>query len=52
VLALTRAIRKSGGSATLHVIPGSTHGFAFGAAASPLVWDDVTSFLQQRHLAN
>ena len=52
VLALTRAIRKSGGSATLHVIPGSTHGFAFGAAASPLVWDDVTSFLQQLHLAN
>ena len=52
VLALTRAIRKGGGSATMHVIPGSTHGFAFGTAASPLVWDDVTSFLRQLHLAS
>jgi dipeptidyl aminopeptidase/acylaminoacyl peptidase len=52
VLALTRAIRMSGGSATLRVIPGSAHGFAFGAAASSLVWDDVASFLRHRHLAN
>jgi len=52
VLALTRAIRASGGSATLHVIPGSTHGFAFGTTASPLVWDEVTSFLRRLRLAN
>jgi dipeptidyl aminopeptidase/acylaminoacyl peptidase len=52
VLALTRAIRRSGGSATLHVIPGSTHGFAFGTTASPIVWNDVAGFLQQLHLAN
>jgi dipeptidyl aminopeptidase/acylaminoacyl peptidase len=52
VLALTRAIRRSGGSATMHVIPGSAHGFAFGAAASPLVWNDVTSFLRQLRLAS
>jgi dipeptidyl aminopeptidase/acylaminoacyl peptidase len=52
VLSLTRALRMSGGSATLRVIPGATHGFAFGAAASPLVWDDVASFLRHLHLAN
>jgi pimeloyl-ACP methyl ester carboxylesterase len=52
VLALARAIRMSRGSATLRVIPGATHGFAFGAAASPLVWDDVASFLRHLHLAN
>jgi acetyl esterase/lipase len=52
VLALTRALRMSGGSATLRVIPGATHGFAFGAAAGPLVWDDVASFLRHLHLAN
>jgi acetyl esterase/lipase len=52
VLALTRAIRMRGGSATMRVIPGSNHGFAFGTAASPLVWDDVVSFLRHLHLAN
>ena len=52
VLALTRAVRASGGSATLRVIPGSAHGFAFGNAASPLVWDDVSGFLRRLHLAN
>jgi pimeloyl-ACP methyl ester carboxylesterase len=52
VLALARAIQISGGSATLRVIPGANHGFAFGAAASPLVWDDVASFLRQLRLAN
>jgi dipeptidyl aminopeptidase/acylaminoacyl peptidase len=51
VFALTRAIRMSGGSATLHVIPGSNHGFAFGAAASPIVWRDVASFLRHLNLA-
>ena len=52
VLALARAIKVSGGSATLRVIPGANHGFAFGAAASPLVWDDVASFLRHLRLAS
>jgi dipeptidyl aminopeptidase/acylaminoacyl peptidase len=52
VLALARAIRISGGSATLRVIPGSNHGFAFGTAASQLAWDEVVSFLRHLHLAN
>ena len=52
VVALTRAVRMDGGSATLRVIPGSNHGFAFGNAASRLVWDDVASFLRHLHLAN
>jgi dipeptidyl aminopeptidase/acylaminoacyl peptidase len=52
VLALTRAIRTSGGSPTLRVIAGSTHGFAFGTAASPLVWHEVAGFLRRLQLAN
>jgi hypothetical protein len=52
VLALTRAIQMSGGSATLRVVTGATHGFAFGAAASPLVWEDVSSLLRQLQLAS
>ena len=52
VLALTRAVRVSGGSATLRVIPGSSHGFAFGNAASSLAWDQVAGFLRNLHLAN
>jgi dipeptidyl aminopeptidase/acylaminoacyl peptidase len=51
VVALTRAIRMSGGSPTLRVIPGSTHGFAFGSATSPLVWHDIASFLRRLRLA-
>jgi dipeptidyl aminopeptidase/acylaminoacyl peptidase len=51
VLALTRAVRTSGGSATLRVIPGSNHGFAFGNAASSLAWDQVTGFLRNLQLA-
>jgi dipeptidyl aminopeptidase/acylaminoacyl peptidase len=51
VLALTRAVRMRGGSATLHVVPGSNHGFAFGTQTSSLVWSEVASFLRQLHLA-
>jgi dipeptidyl aminopeptidase/acylaminoacyl peptidase len=52
VVALTRAIRMGGGAATLRVIPGSNHGFAFGTAASPLAWHEVAGFLRHLHLAN
>ena len=52
VIALTRAIRASGRTPVLHVIPRRTHGFAFGTAASPLVWRQVDDFLRRLHLAN
>jgi dipeptidyl aminopeptidase/acylaminoacyl peptidase len=52
VLALTRAVRMSGGSATLRLIPGSNHGFAFGTHSSPLVWDEVARFFRQLRLSN
>lgn len=51
VLALQRALRLRGRAAVLLTIPGSTHGFAFGSAASPLVWRGVASFLRNLGLA-
>jgi dipeptidyl aminopeptidase/acylaminoacyl peptidase len=52
VLALTRAVRTSGGSATVHAIPGGNHGFAFGTRTSSLVWSDVANFLRHLRLAH
>jgi dipeptidyl aminopeptidase/acylaminoacyl peptidase len=52
VLALTRAVRLSGGTAVLHVIPDSRHGFAFGTAASAQAWREVKNFLSRLQLTS
>lgn len=51
VQALTRAVRRTGGTAVLHVIPDDRHGFAFGTAASSQLWTEVVSFLRALGLA-
>jgi dipeptidyl aminopeptidase/acylaminoacyl peptidase len=51
VQALTRAVRRNGGTAVMHVIPDDRHGFAFGTAASSQLWTEVGSFLRGLGLA-
>ena len=51
VQALTRAVRRDGGTAEMHVIPDDRHGFAFGTAASSQLWTEVSSFLRGLGLA-